>query len=112
MNTVNLHSFLVLVHQGISLCGVLIILIGVAVALWRFVIYAVSSLQGIPAYNINQIRLNLGRVLTLGLEFIVAADLINTTTAPDYYTVGIVAIIVLIRTFLSYTLNREINDLR
>jgi uncharacterized membrane protein len=50
-------------------------------------------------------------VLTLGLEFIVAADLISTTTAPDYYTVGIVASIVLIRTVLSYTLNREINSI-
>lgn len=112
MNTVHLHSFLVLVQHGISLCGVLVILIGVAIALWRFIVYAISSQKGTPACNINQIRLNLGRVLTLGLEFIVAADLINTTTAPDYYTVGIVAIIVLIRTFLSYTLNREINDLR
>jgi uncharacterized membrane protein len=45
--------------------------------------------------DINQIRLRLGRVLTLGLEFIVAADLIGTTTTPDYYSVGIVAIIVL-----------------
>ena len=60
---------------------------------------------------INQIRLKLGRVLTLGLEFIVAADLIGTTTAPDYYSVGIVASIVLIRTLLSYTLNREISEL-
>ena len=61
--------------------------------------------------DINQIRLRLGRVLTLGLEFIIAADLIGTTTAPDYYSVGIVASIVLIRTLLSYTLNREINDI-
>ena len=61
--------------------------------------------------DINQIRLRLGRVLILGLEFIVAADLIGTTTAPDYYAVGIVACIVLIRTLLSYTLNREIDAL-
>ena len=50
-------------------------------------------------------------ILTLGLEFIVAADLIGTTTAPDYYSVGIVASIVLIRTVLSYTLNKEITSL-
>jgi uncharacterized membrane protein len=53
----------------------------------------------------------LGRVLTLGLEFIVAADLIGTTTTPDYYALGILAIIVIIRTVLSYTLNKEIESL-
>ncbi|WP_242604432.1 DUF1622 domain-containing protein [Legionella gresilensis] len=49
--------------------------------------------------------------MTLGLEFIVAADLISTITAPDYYTIGIVAIIVLIRTVLTYALNHEINSI-
>lgn len=44
----------------------------------------------------------------MGLEFIVAADLIGTTTTPDYYALGILAIIVAIRTVLSFTLNREL----
>jgi uncharacterized membrane protein len=64
--------------------------------------------KGIETTDINKIRLSLGRILTLGLECIVAADLIGTTTAPDYYSVGLVASIVLIRTVLSFTLNREI----
>lgn len=71
----------------------------------RYLLAASAS----PKTDLNKIRLNLGIVLTLGLEFIVAADLIGTTTAPDYYSVGIVASIVLIRTVLSFTLNREIN---
>lgn len=61
--------------------------------------------------KINKIRLDLGRILILGLEFIIAADLIGTTTAPDYYSVGIVAIVVAIRTILSYSLNRELKSL-
>ncbi len=47
----------------------------------------------------------------LGLEFIVAADLIGTTTTPDYYSLGIVAGIVAIRTLLNYSLNRELTAL-
>ncbi|HRE32124.1 MAG TPA: DUF1622 domain-containing protein, partial [Candidatus Berkiella sp.] len=41
----------------------------------------------------------------------VASDLIGTMTTPDYYSVGILVIIVIIRTVLSYTLNREIENL-
>lgn len=60
---------------------------------------------------INAIRLRLGRIIILGLEFIIAADLISSTTTPDYYDLGILAIIVAVRTVLSFTLNREIADL-
>ena len=113
MTIENIHSLFVFIQAGISLCGVLVILMGVLIALGRYIYYVSSSLisNSSSAVTINTIRLNLGRVLTLGLEFIVAADLISTTTAPDYYTIGIVAIIVLIRTVLSFTLNREINSI-
>ncbi|WP_419419226.1 DUF1622 domain-containing protein [Legionella sp. D16C41] len=107
----NFHAVLVFIQHSISVCGVMVILIGVLIALSRYIYYAVTSLIRPTTFDINHIRLSLGRVLTLGLEFIVAADLISTTTAPDYYTIGIVAIIVLIRTVLSYTLNREINSI-
>ena len=102
-----LHSLLLHIQHSISFCGVIIIFFGVISALWSYFSYLFLNSQS--NMDINQIRLRLGRVLTLGLEFIVAADLIGTTTAPDYYSVGIVASIVLIRTLLSYTLNREIN---
>jgi uncharacterized membrane protein len=108
MDTINLHLILLYIQHSISFCGVLVIFFGVVVALMRYLIYLITKS---PTMDINQIRLNLGRVLTLGLEFIVAADLIATTTTPDYYTLGIVASIVLIRTLLSYTLNREVNEL-
>ena len=108
MEILSLHSILLYIQHSISFCGVLVIFLGVLIALFRYVSYLFFTSD---ITDINQIRLKLGRVLTLGLEFIVAADLIGTTTAPDYYSVGIVASIVLIRTLLSYTLNREIKDL-
>lgn len=107
----NLHDVLLYIQHSISFCGVLVIFFGVIMALYRYVTYLFSRSNTNDEIDINQIRLNLGRVLTLGLEFIVAADLIGTTTTPDYYSVGIVASIVLIRTMLSYTLNREINEI-
>ena len=109
MEILSLHSLLLYIQHGISFCGVLVIFFGVLTALFRYISYPFITLDPTKKMDINQIRLRLGRVLTLGLEFIIAADLIGTTTTPDYYSVGIVASIVLIRTLLSYTLNREIN---
>lgn len=103
----SLHDLLLLIQHAISFSGVLVIFVGVLFALFRYILMILREEKPQKA-DINNIRLNLGLNLTLGLEFIVAADLIGTTTAPDYYTVGIVASIVAIRTVLSYTLNKEI----
>jgi uncharacterized membrane protein len=104
----NFHNLLLLIQHIISFIGVFIILLGVLYAFSQFLFYAITGQLTTQGIKINAIRMNLGRVLILGLEFIVAADLIGTTTAPDYYSVGILAIIVLIRTLLSYTINREL----
>lgn len=105
------HLALLYIQRSISFCGVLVIVFGVLIALARYVAFSFGDVMNHTKMDINQIRLNLGRVLTLGLEFIIAADLIGTTTAPDYYSVGILASIVVIRTILSYTLNREISQI-
>ncbi len=56
----------------------------------------------------SQFRIQLGRGILLGLEFLVAGDIINTVAVePSYRSVGVLAIIVLIRTFLSFTLEVE-----
>ena len=102
------HNALLLIQHTVSFAGVLIILTGVIIALAHFATFAVTGQLTHKNPKINTIRLNLGRILILGLEFIVAADLIGTTTAPDYYSVGILAVIVIIRTLLSYTINRDI----
>jgi uncharacterized membrane protein len=109
MNWPTIHNVLFFVQHSISFLGMLVILSGIIVAGYQYIRYLCHPDSAIT--TINVIRLNLGRTLILGLEFIVAADLIGTTTTPDYYSVGIVACIVLIRTVLSYTLNREIMDL-
>jgi uncharacterized membrane protein len=103
-----LHSILLFIQHIISFSGVIIILSGVCWALLLFVYYIFSGEMKHQGVRINDIRLSLGRTLILGLEFIVAADLIGTTTTPDYYSVGILASIVLIRTLLSFSLNREL----
>jgi uncharacterized membrane protein len=108
MDWLNLHEVLVVVQRCVSGIGILIILTGVLLATSQYIYFVFTAQLTSQGSGINTIRLNLGRILILGLEFIVAADLIGTTSTPDYYAVGMLAIIVLVRTVLSFSINREL----
>ena len=56
------------------------------------------------------IRLQLGRVLALGLEFTVASDILRTAVAPTRQDIVNLGAIVLLRTLLNYFLEREIRQ--
>lgn len=63
---------------------------------------------GKDAYD--RFRAKLGRGILLGLELMVGADIINTVTSPmSWESVGLLGLIVLIRTFLSFSLEVEID---
>ncbi|OJU80238.1 MAG: hypothetical protein BGO10_01710 [Chlamydia sp. 32-24] len=91
--------------------GTVIILTGALYALYQFILQIKNVKVKNQTLNFDLIRLDLGRSIILGLEFIVASDVIETTTAPDYYSLGILGGIVLIRTFLNYSLNKDITQL-
>ncbi|MHA7181568.1 DUF1622 domain-containing protein [Arthrobacter sp. MDB2-24] len=58
----------------------------------------------------HRCRQRLGRSILLGLELLVAADIIRTVAVtPTFESVGVLALIVLIRTFLSWSLELEIS---
>ena len=55
-------------------------------------------------------RRGLGRAILLGLEFLVAADIVRTVAvSPSFRGAGVLAIIVAVRTFLSFTLDVELD---
>jgi len=57
----------------------------------------------------QELRQFLGRGILLGLEFLVAADIIYTVAVDlTFESIGVLAIVVLIRTFLSFTLELEV----
>ena len=55
-----------------------------------------------------EVRLRLGRWLSLALEFELAADILRTAVAPSWDEIGKLAAIVVLRTLLNYFLEREI----
>ena len=60
-----------------------------------------------PAYKAY--RRNLGRGILLGLEFLVIGDIIGTVAVePSFENLGVLGLIVIIRTFLSFSLEVEI----
>lgn len=72
--------------------------------------FAFQILKRAPMAEVyDRVRLMLGKGVLLGLEFLVAADIIHTVAVElTFKTVGVLAIIVLIRTFLSFTLELEL----
>jgi uncharacterized membrane protein len=89
---------------GFEVIGVVIIVIGAAAAAVRF---ATGRSRAEDRYS--GLRSDLGRSVLLGLEFLVAADIIGTVAIePTLDGVIVLGIIVLIRTFLSFSLETEI----
>lgn len=70
-------------------------------------LFAASAAEGDAT---ESIRLRLGRVLALGLEFTVASDILRTAVAPTRQDILNLGAIVLLRTLLNYFLEREIRQ--
>src|SRR5215210_4669504 len=87
--------------------GVAIIVTGAVVASGMFLVGGFGGVGWPAAFRLY--RANLGRAILLGLELLVAADIIGTVAVtPSFSNLGILAAIVLIRTFLSIALEVEI----
>ena len=63
-------------------------------------------------YDKRAVWLRYGRWLVAGLTFQLAADLVHTSIAPTWDDVGRLGAIAVIRTFLSYFLERDMDELR
>ncbi len=101
------HPYIEQLAKLLELVGVATILAGVVLASFLFVRDGWRSKDWQKGYE--RYRANLGRGILLGLELLVGADIIGTITAPLTFTsVGLLAIVVLIRTFLSFSLETEI----
>jgi uncharacterized membrane protein len=93
------------VGLGIDALGVAAIVLGLLVAVVRF---AAPRRWGTDR-SYRAFRQDIGRGILLGLEFLVAADIIRTVAvSPTVQSVLVLGLIVLIRTFLSMALQVEL----
>src|ERR1700753_4370752 len=97
-----------LVGTGIELVGIAALVIG-AILAFSMYIWVLSHGRSSPeAYR--DLRRNLGKAILLGLELLVAADIIRSVAVdPTFMSIGVLGLIIVIRTFLSWSLEVEIN---
>jgi uncharacterized membrane protein len=91
----------------IEIAGIAVIVFGIILAtvalLWR--LRSGKDFESL----FHRFRTDIGRAILLGLELLVGADIIGTVAVePSFHSLGILAVIVAIRTFLSFSLEVEI----
>jgi uncharacterized membrane protein len=102
---VNFHDTMEWVVDGFQIAGVAILVIGSLLALMRA---AVNARQGAPAAY-QRARQDVGRAILLGLEVLIIADIVLTITVEQTVESALtLGLIVLVRTFLSFSLEVEL----
>ena len=100
----DLFATVVFVVEAVA---VLLLLAGLIISTARY-LYEIAQKQGLKAYLAY--RRNLGRTLLLTLEFLIAADIIETVAVEKTLTsLGILGGLVVVRTILSFALEVELN---
>lgn len=102
----NIKHYIDYIAQIVEAIGVLIIFFGVVISL---VNYIISYINKKPETYIK-LRQKLGKAILLGLEVLIAADIMATVvTDPTIQSVTVLGIIVIIRTVLSFSIQLEVD---
>jgi len=100
-----MKNYIELIAKIIEGVGIAVIFMGMSIALVQFIISFIKKEKN----SYIGLRESLGKSILLGLEILIAADIVATViTEPTLRSVAILAIIVLIRTFLSLSIQVEI----
>jgi uncharacterized membrane protein len=95
------------VVRGFEIAGVAVLAGGGLIAL---AVYARDLFRGPPRAAYERLRQNLGRCILLGLEILIIADIVLTVTIDQTIESAVtLGIIVLVRTFLSFSLEIELD---
>ena len=90
----------------ISLFAVAVIFVGYAASVWRYAHrYSATDRKD----NFDLFKVELGKIMILGLEILILADVIETiTVTPTFKSLAVLATIVVVRTVVSWTLTLEV----
>ncbi len=104
-------SILHVISLGIGIAGTAVIIWGALLALLELIKLEGERFKGVDiCARRHDLRHHFGSYLLLGLEFLIAADIINTIVSPTLEEVGILGAIVVIRTVINLSLNKEMTD--
>lgn len=98
---------------AVGIAALAVIVWGVLLGGGELIQYEYYRLRSLPArLNLNDIRHIVASYLLLGLEFLIAADIIRTVAGPILEELAILGVLVAIRTVISFFLGREISESR
>lgn len=108
-----MNSILQIISHIISYISIAIICYGAIIGLGKFVLNELTRLQNkFSLSKTVQIKIEVGHYVLLGLEFLIASDIIDTILNPSFQDLGVLAGTVVIRTGLSFFLNKETRDIK
>ena len=103
--TANFGGVMSITGLALDLVGVLVVAVGSLLSLARFILRGKAHFN--ESYRL--LREDVGRAILLGLEFLIAGDIIRSVVVdPTIENILTLGMIVLIRTFLSMTLQLEV----
>lgn len=107
-----IQPYLDYISFGIGIIAILTVIYGVIVGLVEFVIAEgrYFRIHRAGSVNFQSIRHDVGFHLLLGLEFLIAADIVRTVVRPSLEELAVLGGIVAIRTLLSYFLGKEVSQ--
>ena len=104
----SLDHIAALAGRAVEAIGIAVLMAGAILAAVAFAVRLARRCPFNDAYH--QLRADLGRAILLGLEFLVIADIIGTVAVePTLQNLGVLAVIVAIRTLLSFALELEVS---
>ena len=107
-----LTHFLDLLAAVISVTSLLIVTYGALIGIISFLKNEIRRFTGgYSITNIRKLRATFGTYLLLGLEFLIASDILKTVLEPTLNELALLGGIVVLRTILSVFLNKEIKEL-
>ena len=94
---------------GVEVAAVAVIILGIVIATVHYIVKLLLKQSAIRAFG--SYRHSLARTLLLALEFLVAADIVRTVAIdePSFMSIGVLGLIILVRTFLGWALEVEIS---
>lgn len=95
------------VAVGIEALAIAIIVLGAIITTGQFLLRLIK--EGALEESYRRFRSDFGKAILLGLEFLIASDIVGTVAVgPTFQDLGVLALLVAIRTFLSFALELEI----
>ena len=105
-----LHDSAIILSQLLEAATLVLLAVGAVLAIKTLLI---GTLRGVPASELSlTVWQGMSRWLMVGLEFMLASDLVSTVVAPSWDELGRLATIAAIRTLLGFFLGRDLEMAR